>query len=136
MWENERWLSLLTKETQIRQAQRQRKCYSVLFYVNATSEIMHSKDSDGNILRNQMETKCIHLFQSSALIVLLIKKKSSRVLKISEPQQPQGQMSEIVRMWLVGCWLRRDMIFHHKFKMNSVLLFFKTESRHRWEYKL
>ena len=97
---------------------------------------MHSKDSDGNILRNQMETKCIHLFQSSALIVLLIKKKSSRVLKISEPQQPQGQMSEIVRMWLVGCWLRRDMIFHHKFKMNSVLLFFKTESRHRWEYKL
>lgn len=60
---------LVTKETQIRQAQRQRKCYSVLFYVNVTSEIMRSKDPDGNILRNHMETKCIHLFQSSALIV-------------------------------------------------------------------
>ena len=33
---------------------------------------------------NQMETRCIHLFQISVLIVLQIKRNSSCVLKISE----------------------------------------------------
>lgn len=54
-------LSLLTKET------HNDKETAILFFF--TSEIMRRKDPDGNILRNQMETKCIHLFQSSALIV-------------------------------------------------------------------
>lgn len=61
MWENERRLSLLTKEM------HNDKETAILFFF--TSEIMRRKDPDGNILRNQMETKCIHLFQSSALIV-------------------------------------------------------------------